>query len=291
MAKNASPTAPSDSGVFPYVVNRKSFADKVIISVWSERRKVPLGDVVAKPTRPIGGPPGRIYARSMPLVFPATGNEGELKYGKLKPWGCIPDCQLVLRSVRKPLDRAEVKRALAALFVRKCQTSISQVEMTFDTAGASIRSLENSAFTRANKFLLLRDPVGSETLYIGGPRSKWQLRVYQKTPEIVRIEFILRRQKLRDQGIVTFEDVSLLRGLDTRRMASFLNLGKTELAKAMKFVPSGWQKTVNLNWVHRRPLQLLVQSLRRDERIDLGPLLSDSKVQLTIERMRLGFIW
>jgi hypothetical protein len=278
--------------VFLHLVNRAAFADKVIINVWSgrRRRKQPA-DLEAEPSRPIGGRPGRVYARSMPLIFHDTGNEADLRYGKLQHWPSIPAFQLVLRSVATPLDEAEVKRALAGLFVAGCRTTISQVEMTFDTVGTSIRFLQNGVLTRARMFRLLRDALGNETLYIGGPRSTWQLRIYQKTPEIVRIEFILRRQRLRDQGIFTYEDVNLLGSLDLHRMASFMDLSRAQLRQALEPLPSGWQKTVNLDWVHRRPLQLLVQTLRRDEHINLEPLLRDSQIQLTLDRMRSEFIW
>jgi hypothetical protein len=198
---------------------------------------------------------------------------------------------LILRSVENPLDEEQVRRALAGLFTGKRRTTVSQIEMTFDTTGTSIPTLENSVYTRARRFRRLRDALGNMTLYVGGPRSLWQLRIYQKTSEIVRIEFILRRQLLRNHGIFTYKDLSLLRALDIRCMARFLELGRPELQQALKFAPPGWRKTVNLDWIDRRPLQLLVQSLRRDERIDLEPMLRDSKVQRALDRMRSGFIW
>jgi hypothetical protein len=117
------------------------------------------------------------------------------------------------------------------------------------------------------------------------------LRIYQKTRRIVRIEFILRRQFLRDHGIVTYEDVALLRVSDIRRIARFLELGRPELEQELKSMQSGWQKNVNLDWLDRRPLQPLVQSLRRDEHIDLEPLLRDSNIQRTLDRMLPAFIW
>jgi hypothetical protein len=292
MTTNTISGPPVVHGIFLHVVNHAAFADKLVINIWSgRRRKDPPSDVKTKPSRAIGGWPGRLYARSLPLFFPKTGNEGDLRYGKLKPFSRVPTYQMVLRSVATPLDEAEVKRALAGLFVAGCQTTISQVEMTFDTVGTSIRFLQNGVLTRARRFRLLRDALGNETLYIGGPRSTWQLRIYQKTPEIVRIEFILRRQLLRDQGIFTYEDVNLLGSLDLHRMASFMDLSRAQLRQALEPLPSGWQKTVNLDWVHRRPLQLLVQTLRRDEHINLEPLLRDSQIQLTLDRMRSEFIW
>src|ERR1035441_997392 len=98
MTQNSNLQSQLVSGVFPDLVNHASFADKVIISVWrGQRREMPI-DVVAKPSRPIGGRPGRVYARSMPLIFLASGNEGDLRYGKLRPLSRIPQAQLVLPS-------------------------------------------------------------------------------------------------------------------------------------------------------------------------------------------------
>jgi hypothetical protein len=227
----------------------------------------------------------------MPLKFLASGNEGDLRYGRLRPWRRIPPSQLVLRSVARPLDAEQIKSTLAGLFVTRHRTALAQVEMTFDTFGTSIRLLERSIFTRARRFRSFRDDLGNETLYIGGPRSACQLRIYQKTRQIVRVEFILRRQLLRNQGIRTYQDLSLLRGLDIRRIARFLELGRPELQHALRFIEPGWQKTVSFDWLDRRPLQLLVQSLRRDEHIDVEPMLRDSQIQLTLDRMRSKFIW
>jgi hypothetical protein len=292
MATNSTPLESiPEPGVFLHLVNRRAFTDKIIISIWQGKRRQPPIDVVAGLSRPIGGRINSVYARSLPLIFYGSRNEGDLRYGKLRPLSRIPDAQLILRSVEKPLDEEQVGSALEGLFVGKYRTTVAQVELTFDTVGTSIPSLQNSAITKARRFLQLRDPLGNETLYIGGPGSKWQLRIYQKTREIIRIEFVLRRQFLRDQGILTYEDLTLLGGLDLRQMASFMDLSRARLRQALAPLPSGWQKAANLDWLNRRPLQLLVLSLRRDEQINLEPLLRDSEIQRTIDRMRAEFIW
>ena len=60
MAQNSSSKSQPVPGVFLHLVNHASFADKVSISVWrGQRREMPI-DVVAKPSRPIGGRPGRV---------------------------------------------------------------------------------------------------------------------------------------------------------------------------------------------------------------------------------------
>jgi hypothetical protein len=150
--QNASFTVDPTPGVFPILVNHAAFADKIVLNVWGNRRKKLAADVEAGPSRPIGGLAGRVYARSMPLTFLATGNDGDLRYGKLTKWSRIPPAQLVLRSVERPLDEEQIGSALAGLFVARYRTAVAQVEMTFDIVGTSIRLLERSVFTRARRF-------------------------------------------------------------------------------------------------------------------------------------------
>jgi hypothetical protein len=58
-------------------------------------------------------------------------------------------------------------------------------------------------------------PFGS--LYFGLPTSRWQLRVYQKTDAIVRVEFVLRLSFLRSNMIEQPVDVLKLSEMELWR--------------------------------------------------------------------------
>jgi hypothetical protein len=281
----------SKTGIFPKLLNCVSFADKVTLGVWRTMRQRPAVGVELQASRSIGGKPDGVYSRWIPLILSTTGNPGDLKYGRLHRYRHIPFCQLTLRSVEAPLDEAQVASVLNALFYGKRRTNVSQVEMTFDTTGTSVRSLRQLLFTRARRLVILRDTYGRETMYVGGTRSRWQLRVYQKTSEIVRIEFVLRRPFLREHGIHTFEDITLLGGIDLHQMAIFQTVNQSKLKRSLSHIPSGWRKQLLLDWPRRRPLQELTQALRKDHKIDPTSLFSVSRIQQTLDRMGSSFVW
>jgi hypothetical protein len=282
----------SESGAtfFPDLVNRAAFADKVVLSVWGYRLAKSRGEIQLGPNQAIGGD-GRLYARLIPIALPKSGNLGQLKYGRLLGRRWVPPFRLIVRSVNTPLDQAQVALVLSSLFRTRYRNRVAEVEMTFDSCGDSIRSLQQKLFTPARRFREVRDQSGSETFYAGGPTSSWQLRVYQKTHDVVRIEFILRRPLLRNWGIHTFEDVVLLRSVDLRRLASFMSIHESKLCTTLADMEPGWRKQVLLDWPVRRPLQPLTQTLRREYRIDPALLLYASDTQLRLERMQPAFIW
>ena len=118
------------AGVFDRTVDRRAFFDKVVLSVWGERRPSPKG-ILRGINRPIGGQ-NRNYARSARGVLVASGNPFELRYGLMRLRGVIPPLTLALRSEKKPLVATDVSAALESLCAEGYRATVAQVELTFD---------------------------------------------------------------------------------------------------------------------------------------------------------------
>jgi hypothetical protein len=126
---------------------------------------------------------------------------------------------LTVWSHSSPVTCADVFLILDGLFRRGYTAAISSVELTFDTAGTPLWRFGRDLCSRATV-----TELGSQarrTLYVGGPRSPWQVRIYQKTLSLVRVEFVLRSTFLRAHGIRRPQDLLRLRKVDLWRLVSF----------------------------------------------------------------------
>ena len=218
---------PRSSGVFPQFIDRRAFIDKIVLSIWGEKRAAPDNVWITK-NRPIGGS-NRNYARSERGVLLDSRNPYELRYGAMRFQAILPPMYLTLRSERTPVTSSDTAKAIEFLCEEVSRATVSQVELTFDLSGVSVEWLRHRIFTRARRFWRLRDESGRRTLYVGGRTSPWQVRVYDKTPEVVRLEFILRRPFLRKIGINGPRDFELLRGVNLKSLIRIRRLNKSAL--------------------------------------------------------------
>jgi hypothetical protein len=70
------------SGVFPQLIDRRGFIDKIVLSIRGDRRKLPkMMKITAN--RPIGGQ-NRNYARSERGLLAGSGNPYEMRYGAMR---------------------------------------------------------------------------------------------------------------------------------------------------------------------------------------------------------------
>ena len=237
------------SGVFPGLVDRRAFLDRVVVSIWGDKRDSPDNVWVTK-NRPIGGT-NRNYARSQRGVLLDSGNPYELRYGTMRLQGKLPPLTLVLRSERRPITLAGTVATIESLCEEVSQTTVSQLEHTFDLSGLSVEWLRHRIFTRARRFRRLRDEKGRRTLYIGGRTSPWQVRIYDKTDEVVRLEFILRRSFLRKLGVNGPTDLELLRDVNLKSLIRIRRLNRSVLATY----------TESLRELHRRILREWLRDL------------------------------
>jgi hypothetical protein len=198
--------------------------DKAVFSIWGDRRERILSLVDHSPSRAIGGSKS-MYARLIPGKCHAAKNPFELKFGKLHQYTNIPPFRLSIRSDRTPLSGAQVAAVANSLFRRGLRVQVTYVEFTFDVLGYSFAYFRQRLFTRARSTTEL-GREGHKTFYAEKPRSPWQLRVYQKTESIVRVEYALRRAFLRAQRI----DLVRLRNLNVWAPASFQEFNEDRLA-------------------------------------------------------------
>ena len=200
-------------GVFPATLDQCAFVDTLKLSIWGSRRDSPLCDVRDVEKEPIGSRRSK-YGWVERGTIVATGNRYELVYGVLRLQKILPTVELILRSDETPIRVADAVAAISSFCETVTRVIVSYAELTFDLTGRSVPWFERGTFSSARRFVTLRDEQGRRTFYAGGPTSPWQLRVYEKTNEVTRFEFALRRRFLRQRRISLPQDLELLRYLD-----------------------------------------------------------------------------
>jgi hypothetical protein len=217
-----------NDGVFGHTTDRAAFIDRVDLGIWGKRRTWPLPWMVTIDRNfPIGGPKS-MYARCVDGFCPVTGNPFQEKYGVMRWPDRVPERRLTLRSQRTPLSGAQVELVSRSLMRKGFRSQVSQAEMTFDFTGTSIGFIKRHLLTTARRFQSYRDELGRETYYVGGFKSPWQVRIYQKRDDVVRFEFIFRREFLRNKGISRPHELVLLRKIDLNRLVWLREKGALE---------------------------------------------------------------
>jgi len=193
---------------FGYLVAYAPFVDTLEISVYGDRRRKTLPNVRSGLDSPIGSSRSN-YARSQRCTCCVTGNPIEHRYG---PFGRnkhrVPPHRIILRSETVPLTVWSVLSVLNALFKAGYRAVVSKCEITFDTR-IPVRFLLNHTCC-----LRTRRRFSESSVRFGSPGSGWQVRIYQKAPSVVRLEFVLRREALRAHGIDSVESVGKVPTLD-----------------------------------------------------------------------------
>lgn len=117
----------------------------------------------------------------------------------------------------------------ATLLGREVRASVCSVELTFDLTGTTVAFFTRHLYTTAKTFNLVTDARGHQTFYVGCARSPWQLRIYDKTADVVRFEFVFRRAFLRRHSIERPCELLLLRTIDLGRMVRLLRLDRRRI--------------------------------------------------------------
>ena len=186
---------------FDFLVAYAAFVDTLEVSIHGERREKPLSTVRLGQNAAVGSSRSN-YARSQRGTCCLTGNPFEHRYG---PFGRnkhrVPPHRIILRSETSPLTGSAVRTVLDALFKTGYRAVLSKCEVTFDTRIPLPFLLQHacSALT-VRKF--------ESSICFGSPRSTWRVRVYQKAPSVVRLEFVLHRGLLRASNINSLESLS-----------------------------------------------------------------------------------
>jgi hypothetical protein len=279
-----------DDHVFEHLVDEAAFLDKLEIGLWGAQRQRFLPVIETGLSRPIGGK-NRAYGRSIHGKCRTTGNPFEFRYGRLKNYSRIAPFRLVLHSGQTPLTGAQVSSVAGALLRQGYGVQASRLELTFDVTGYPVSYFRQHLFTRARRRRELHDHLGRQTFYAGGPRSPWQLIVYQKTDLVVRVEFKIRRGFLRDRGIESIHDFLQFRSLNLWNLVSFREFDEPRLRSALRGVSSGRYNHLFLEYPRRLPLQTLATFLRWRLGINPDSVLKASEAELVLRRMQTNLIW
>jgi hypothetical protein len=202
-------------GVFPHLVGTSAFIDRVDISILGHRRLRPKHPIQVIQNLPIGGP-GRLYSRSLHAVCVFGKNPVESRYGRRRRY--LPPLRMTLRSEHTPLTSAQVATAQDCLARRGYRSYLTSLEVTADIYSRGPQEILNHLLPGRRSLREWTDERGRRSLYLGRPSSSWQLRIYEKTGAIVRIEFVLRRNFLRASGVRQLADVLAVGRLGLGRM-------------------------------------------------------------------------
>jgi hypothetical protein len=205
--------------IFYWVLDGAAFIHRIVLSVNAERKE--NFDEELQRVKKYGiFHPDSIYARVVCAFLWPTGNFVEVLHGRIKRFRNVPTIQIKMRSEGIPLTAAQVKYLIRKIVVGNSRVRVSMLEFTFDVTGVSIEYVLRHLVHSARKPPLVLSDGERKTIYIGSPRSAWQVRIYEKTETVLRLEFILRRAFLSRHGIKRPEDVLLLRKLDVWKLMS-----------------------------------------------------------------------
>jgi hypothetical protein len=264
------------SGVFPCLVDQAAFFDKVVVNVWGLRRKRLAKRIAIENTPAIGGP-GRLYARCARGCHSISGNSLQFKYGVLRPYKNLSPFVVTVWAGRAPVTCADLLLVLDSFMRRGYKAVIVAAELTFDTQGIPLSRLTTNLCTTARIFKKVHDRIGRVTAYVGGVRSAWQLRIYQKTSAILRVEFILRSTFLRTSGIREPQQLYFCKKTKLWRHVWFREVDPAR----------GNGSTRRRPWL-KRGLGL-GPSLRAS--VDSAPRLVRSECEILLRKMQRNMIW
>jgi hypothetical protein len=274
-------------GMFPHLANAAAFIDTIEIAVWGKKRTKVLNYIRQKQNRAIGGF-GKSYARCIPGRNTPTGNPLQLKYGVMLPYGNISPGVVVLWADRLPVTCADVMLAIDGFMRIGCRARVSKVELTFDTTGIPLERFTRELCTTARTFREIEGEYGT-TIYIGGVNSPWQLRIYQKTHQIVRIEFMLRSTFLRSHGVIRPHELSLLRRVHLWDHVSFREVDQSQGDALPPRIRNHWIKVG-----HGLPPDMpacIVRKALRESRVDPSRWVVRSQRERLLRRMLKNLIW
>jgi hypothetical protein len=197
-----------------------------------------------------------------------------------------------MRSEEVPLTGAQVNETMRLLFPNATEIKPVKAELTFDLTKVSVNYLHQHMIHGARQWYEWTDRVGRRrTVYIGSPTSDWQIRIYDKTERVVRLELILRRGILPENGILQPDNVVKLRSLDLQPLFSLRRFSRPRVAAATMGWNDPYWQDVACNWERSgSSLQRLCNMLvgRGDKTGSLFPL---SRRQRNLERMQGNLIW
>jgi hypothetical protein len=276
----------SQNGIFGHVQNSCSFVDLVKIAVRGVRRKRVEEAIVVESTPAIGGR-GRVYARCVRAHHLISGNPLQLAYGLMRKFSHVSPFSLTVWSDSAPVTCAEVQLVLDGFFRRGYRADVSSAEITFDVARLPYWLATRDLCTRARTLHEISDGNGKRTTYAGSSRSPWQMRIYQKTPGLLRIEFVVRSRFLRKHAIREPQSLYLVKRVPLFDCVGFRFFGPS---RSLTLSDKNVQQTFGLVLRTSVPGSW-VETMLRKEGVDPRPWLRRSELENTLRKMLANFIW
>ena len=276
--------------IFPHFVNRIAFLDTVSFSVNGALAGNCEKNLVHKIDTGILRP-GVVFSRCLFAETRLTGNQITIHHGRVKKFSNVPPLKVKLRSEKRPVTGAEAIFLIRRVTSRASEVKPTYVELTFDISDVEFTTVERQVFHRARRVTRLHDEKGRQTLYIGSPKSSYQVRIYQKTDEVIRIELVFRRPFLSGCGINRPEDILLLRRLNIWRLFSLRRFSRTQAKTIMRKSRRSKLGKLLAVWMHsNRTSEHLISTLRHN-RIDPCRVFRKTSLQEMLERMQRRLVW
>jgi hypothetical protein len=275
--------------VFPYLLNRAAFIDTITMSVWEEQKPI-LKQLLDEKKKPILGRKSKYAWRAMGKA-PLTGNPVKVLYGKNSRFPRVPACRVTMWSEEVPLTGSQVNETMRLIFPDATRIQPTQVELTFDLERVSVNRLHRQMIHRARQWTEMQDSFWRKTVYIGSPASPWQVKIYDKTDGVVRLELTLRRDLLRENRIEEPDKVVTLRSLELQSMFSLRRFSRPRVMAATAAWNDPYWEDVACGWEQNSGLfQRLCRMLggRGDKAVVLFPI---ARRQQTLEKMQQNLIW
>ena len=267
-------------------MNSSAFVDVVKLSVRGMRRKR-LGDGIVVESTPAIGGRGRVYARCVRAHHLISGNPLQLAYGLMRKFSHVSPFSLTVWSDCAPVTCAEVQLVLDGFFRRGYRAAVSSAEITFDVTRIPYWLATRNLCTRARTLREIWDGNGKRTTYAGSSRSPWQMRIYEKTPGLLRIEFVVRSRFLRKHVIREPQTLYLMKRIPLFDFVGFHFFGPSQSLSS-----SGKKAQQTFGLILRPSVPgSWVEMMLRKEGIDPRPWLRRSELENTLRRMLANFIW
>ena len=271
------------------MVDVGSFIDRGVFSIWCDGSPITDQIVDAKNFPILSG--DSFYARCISGRWALTGNPVKIRYGKATRLPAVPPYQLIARSEQVPLTGSQSHLLIQDLLPDASRVEVSELEFTRDLQGLSVPYFRRHMVPRAHSRKMKVDAAGRQTFYIGSRLSPLQVRIYDRAPDIVRFEVVLRRSFLVERGLCSPDQLVRLRSLDLQPMFSLRKVSEVRVFAATEQLTNDGVKQSLWDWNDAgRPLQKMYRLLRSNG-IDPDSVLKRSNRQLQLEKMQGNLIW
>lgn len=277
-------------GVFEYLIGNRAFIDRVDLSLTAPVSLENLVHFEILGRKSCLGPKS-FYAQHVWGRSSLSGNPFHLWYGKASRFPHVPLARLTMHSECSPLTAAEILLLVTELTGDIRAVRVTCLELTFDLHHDQA-ALAKAIFSIAQKRKELTDHRGWHTNYVGGPDSERQIRIYQKTPEVVRLEVVLRLGSLKRLGITFPEQILLLRRVDFSRFMFFRDFDAVKFQREVnQRVAPLWRRRIWHEHLVRLSAQEQTKEFENGYDVPSDTFTEPSAINGEIKKMQSRLTW